>query len=173
MNRIIKILRTKTVEAIEPLTVSELKLYLQVEGSAYDDQFAAYIVAARALVEKNANVSMVDSDVELRINVRSVDFLTLPFSPINELTDVRWKKCPAQVLPMTDGYDYIIGGANEVAFTRYGDWYVSYTTTALGKAELIEAIKIQAGHMYATRDVFNATKWHPRAELILSQYATS
>ena len=173
MNRIIKIARLMSPTANEPLTVEQLKLYLQVEGSAYDLQFHAYIVAARGMVEKATNTSLVDSNVELRLNIRSVDFMTLPFGPVAWLTDVRWKKCPAQILPMLDGYDYIVGGVDEVAFTRYGDWYINYSTTAIGDPELTEAVKIQAGHLYMTRDLTDAPKWHPRAKLICDQYATS
>ena len=159
--------------ASEPITIQQLKLYLQVEGSAYDAQFQDYIVAARGMVEKATNTSLVDSNVELRLNIRSVDFTTLSFGPLLTLTDVRWKKCPAQILPMSDGYDYIVGGANEVAFLHYGDWYVNYTTTAIGDPELTEAVKMQAGHLYITRDLTDAPKWHPRAKLICDQYATS
>ena len=159
--------------AMEPITFQQLKLYLQVEGSAYDAQFQAYIVAARGMVEKATNRSLVDSNVELRLNIRSVDFTTLPFGHLSALTDVRWKKCPAQILPMSEGYDYFTGGIDEVAFTRYGDWYVNYSTIALNDPELIEAVKIQAGHLYMTRDLTDAPKWHPRAKLIVDQYATS
>lgn len=172
MNRIIRILKTDSDYAAEPLTLEELKLYLQVEGTAYDDQFEAYITAARNMVERATMRSLVDSEVMLRLNVRTSDYYALPYSPLAEIIDIRWKKCPSQVLPQDEGYDYLLDDDGEVAFLHYRDWYLTYTTTALIDSALTEAIKIQAGYMYMSRDDANAPKWHPRAKAIIDQYGT-
>jgi uncharacterized phiE125 gp8 family phage protein len=63
MNRIISINSKLQDYAAEPVTVADLKLYLQIEGDAYDAQLAAYIKAARGLVEQATNISLTDKEV--------------------------------------------------------------------------------------------------------------
>ena len=169
MNRLIKIAKMAADGATEPLTVDELKLYLQIQGTAYDAQLATYITAARRMVESQCRRSLIDSETTAVISVRSTNYTPIPYYPLDAFTQVRWKKCPQQVLDQDEGYDYLIDG-NMISFLKYGEWWLDYTTTADTDPTLIEAVKIQSGFMYTNRDNPQVSGWHPQAKAILSSY---
>ena len=171
MNRIMKVAKVLQEGPTEPVSVADLRLYLQLEGTAYDAQLAHYITAARRMVEQQVNRSLVDSAVTAQLSVRSNNFSPLPYYPLDEITDIRWKRCPQRILPMQEGYDYVVDG-DRIAFLRLGDWFLQYTTTGINDPSLTEAVKVQAGFMYTFRDDATVGGWHPMAKAIIDGYGT-
>jgi len=149
MNRKISLVKLSDPYGIEPVTVNELRAYLQVEGEAYDPQFSTIITQARGIIERACNVSLIESEVKLKAKL-SKDY-ELDYSPVLEVLDVRYRKCPVQIMPAVEGTDYVILYDTFVPLqTR--EWFINYLTVATTEAGLIEAVKVQAAWMYTNRD---------------------
>jgi hypothetical protein len=162
MIRLIRLSQALAEYATEPLTLDELKLYLQLEGTAYDDQLTASIKAVRDQVEQYTNISLTDKTITATYNINGPMELRLPLAPVAEVTDARWRKCPATLLPKDEGYDWWLDDDIFTVDIR-GEWKITYSTTALESEGLKEAIKVQAGFAYTNRDEYKAGKWHPIA----------
>lgn len=167
MNRIQSITIRLTEYATEPVTLEELKLYLQVEGTAYDDQLTRNIVAARGMVEQATNTSLTDHEIILKARIDKT--FRLPLAPVDAVTDVRWRKCPAILEPKDEGYDYWIEDDSFIPDIK-GEWVINYTTTASDVPQLAEAVLIQAGHLYTYRDQADKPSWDSKAEAIVNAY---
>ena len=168
MNRIISIHSKLQDYATEPVTVEDLKLYLQIEGDAYDAQLAAYIKAARGLVEQATNISLTDKDVTTK--ARLTGGFRLPLAPVDAVGDVYRRKCPAVMEPMAEGYDYYLDGDTFYPVQVGKEWKIEYTTVAETNTELAEAVKYQAGHLYTFRDDKTAVAWDVKALAIVDAY---
>jgi hypothetical protein len=168
MNRIISIHSKLQDYATEPVTVADLKLYLQIEGDAYDTQLAAYIKAARGLVEQATNISLTDKDVTTK--ARLTGGFRLPLAPVDAVGDVYRRKCPAVMEAMAEGYDYYMDGDTFYPVQVGKEWKIEYTTVAETNTELAEAIKYQAGHLYTFRDDKTAASWDSKALSIVDAY---
>jgi hypothetical protein len=168
MNRIISIHSKLQDYATEPVTLADLKLYLQIEGAAYDAQLAAYIKAARGLVEQATNISLTDKDVTTK--ARLTGGFRLPLAPVDAVGDVYRRKCPAVMEPMAEGYDYYLDGDTFYPVQVGKEWKIEYTTVAETNTELAEAVKYQAGHLYTFRDDKTAVAWDVKALAIVDAY---
>ena len=168
MNRIISIYSKLQDYAAEPVTVADLKLYLQIEGDAYDAQLAAYIKAARGLVEQATNISLTDKEVTTKATLTGA--FRLPLAPVDVVGNVYRRKCPAIMEPMAEGYDYYLEGDSLIPVLAGREWKIEYTTTAETSTELAEAVKYQAGHLYTFRDDKTAEAWDAKAVAILDAY---
>jgi hypothetical protein len=168
MNRKISLVKLSDPYGIEPVTVNELRAYLQVEGEAYDSQFSTIITQARGIIERACNVSLIESEVKLKAKL-SKDY-ELDYSPVLEVLDVRYRKCPVQVMPAVEGTDYVILYDTFVPLqTR--EWFISYITVPTTEVGLIEAVKIQAAWMYTNRDA-DITAVAPQARVLVDAYKT-
>jgi uncharacterized phiE125 gp8 family phage protein len=58
-------IKISTAPAIEPVTVTELKTYMRLDGSAYDAMLSGYITAAREAVEKHTGRTFISTVYEL------------------------------------------------------------------------------------------------------------
>jgi hypothetical protein len=168
MNRIISIYSKLQDYAAEPVTVADLKLYLQIEGDAYDAELAAYIKAARGLVEQATNISLTDKDVTTKATLTGN--FRLPLSPVDAVGDVYRRKCPAIMEPMLENYDYYLDGDTFCPVLIGKEWKIEYTTAAEDHTELAEAVKYQAGHLYTFRDDKTAEAWDSKALAIVDAY---
>ena len=168
MNRIISIASRLQDYATEPVTVEDLKLYLQIEGDAYDAQLLAYIKAARGLVEQATNISLTDKDVTTK--ARLTGAFRLPLAPVGVVGDVFRRRCPAIMDPMAEGYDYYLDGDTFYPVLIGKEWKIEYTTVAETNTELAEAVKYQAGHLYTFRDDKTAAAWDAKALAIVDAY---
>ena len=148
--------------------MADLKLYLQIEGDAYDAQLAAYIKAARGLVEQATNISLTDKDVTTK--ARLTGGFRLPLAPVDAVGDVYRRKCPAVMEPMAEGYDYYMDGDTFYPVQVGKEWKIEYTTVAETNTELAEAVKYQAGHLYTFRDDKTAVSWDSKALSIVDAY---
>jgi uncharacterized phiE125 gp8 family phage protein len=168
MNRIISIYSKLQDYAAEPVTVTDLKLYLQIEGDAYDAQLLAYIKAARGLVEQATNISLTYKDVTTKATLTGA--FRLPLAPVDAVGDVYRRKCPAIMEPMAEGYDYYLEGDILIPVLAGREWKIEYTTAAEDHTELAEAVKYQAGHLYTFRDDKTAEGWDSKAVAIVDAY---
>jgi hypothetical protein len=168
MNRIQSLNIRLSDYATEQVTVDELKSYLQVEGTAYDSQFETIIKQARGIVELATSISLVDHEVILKAHIDKP--LRLPMSPLDEATDVRYRKCPSVLTPAVEDEDYQIEDDTFIPLrSKPCGWVIDYTTTATDIEQLIEAVKIQAAWMYTNRDS-SESSIAPQAQALIDAY---
>ncbi len=154
----------------EPVSVSEVKLFLQLEGTAYDSAIGIFITAARKQVENYCNVSLTPKTIVAKIKNPCYKPFPLPYGPVDEVTQVRWKKCPSSYLTLTegDGYDVDLGqityiNSEEADAGSYNFHEVTYSTTAATDSAFKQAIISQAAWMYTQRDNATAGGWSAAA----------
>jgi hypothetical protein len=152
--------------------VADLKLLLQLEGSAYDDQLQAYLWAATNQIEQYCNISLSAKTVICSFEQRSADGVWLPFSPLDTILTAKWKRCPLQLIDATytilnEGeQDATFIGENNSGSMPWPTYRVEYTTTALQSYDLKEAVKQQAAYLYTHRDELRPEKWSPFAKAL-------
>lgn len=156
--------------AVTPVSVLQLKLLLQLEGTAYDDQLQMYLWAATTQIEQYTNTSLTAKTVICTFEQRDCNGVRLPLSPIDEILTVKWKKCPLQFMDACyemayAGYaDQIFVGSNNSGSMPYPTYRVEYTTTPADNYALDEAVKQQAAFLYNNRDEPNPGVWSPLAK---------
>lgn len=143
----------------EQVSVTDLKTYLQIEGAAYDGPLGIFITAARQMVERLANVSLVDKTIVLNITTVSAYYpFELPFPLLDTVTSVEWlPSCGCtnnvyETLVVGDDYTVNVGYISTIKADQYGQFKVTYNTTADTRSIWLQAIKAQAGWMYNNRD---------------------
>jgi hypothetical protein len=169
---ILRLIKVRQEYATPPVSVEDLKLYLQVEGTAYDSQFLAYIWTATDQVEQYTRKSLAANTVYCTFEQKA-DSVLLPFSPLDEVVSAFWKKCPLQMISAT--YQIINEGEPDAEFAgedgkgsfAWPTYRVEYTTTADPSLALKEAVKIQAGYLWQNRDTTNPG-WSPAAKAIVN-----
>ena len=171
MIRIKSIVANMNEYAVTPVTVHELKLYLQLEGTAYDAQLQAYLWAATEQVEQYTNTSLTSKAIACTFEQRSAAGVRLPFSPLDEIVNAQWKYCPVNYDPAS--YTILNEGEEDATFVGtnlqgrfpYPTYRVVYITKPSLSAAMREAVKVQAGWMYTNRDE-NAGEWSPVAKAL-------
>jgi uncharacterized phiE125 gp8 family phage protein len=153
-------------EAAEPVTVSEVKAFLQVEGTAYDSVLAIFITAARKQIEQYCNVSLVPKEIICKVRNPNYKPFPLPFGPVDTVTAVKWKECPSQLVTLTEGDDYDVDlgtityiNSSEADTQPCNFHQVEYTTTADTSVAFKQAIIAQAAYMYTHRDDASVAGW--------------
>ena len=87
--------------ATEPVTVAELKTYLQIEGTAYDTVLEAFITASRQMIENYCNVSLVPKEIWAQIRNMSDRAFPLPLPPIDTVEAVLFRRCKSAIENLT------------------------------------------------------------------------
>lgn len=160
--RIVSITPTSEGET-EPVTVTELKAYLQLTGTGYDGPLGTMITAARKQIENYTNVSLVEKTLRFVVRNTGTDKpFPLPFPPIVDVESLTFKRCRSTSVIQTYETDWwfidpdatykqII--CNNSTFGSDQFLTVVYTTeppTLI--APWKQAILSQAGYMYNNRD---------------------
>ena len=178
MNRILNLVAVPVDASVLPVSVSELKLFLQLQGTANDAQLLSYIKAATTMVEKALNRGLRPLTITLKFEQRNPDVpCVLPYPPLAAITSAKWQECPIRFTDMDLNYDYYIINSGDADAAFYGErtrgqmafptYRVIYTTGTYTDAAAIEAVKIQAGFMWTNRDnVTNAIA--PQAAALIS-----
>jgi uncharacterized phiE125 gp8 family phage protein len=78
-----------TAPALEPVTLSEAKLHVRVDGSTEDALITALIVAARQLVEEQSGLALITQTWEIRLDAWPA-LLYLPRAPLLGVTSVTY-----------------------------------------------------------------------------------
>ncbi len=176
MIRVINTIHNLQEYAVTPVSVAELKAYLQVEGSAYDTQFQALLWAATQQVEEYTNISLTPKLVQSTFEQRGSSGVRLPYSPLDAIVTAKWKRCPISYIDATytivnDGEeDAIFVGENYSGSMPWPTYRVEYTTVAADIYALKEAVKVQAAYMYAQRDDGAAKSWSMVAKALMNAH---
>jgi hypothetical protein len=72
--------------ASEAVSISEIKDFLKVTGSAHDDVLNALNEAARKYLEKATNLSFIEKTIKVTSD-RELEEWELPYGPVSEVTD--------------------------------------------------------------------------------------
>lgn len=152
----------------EPVTVAEVKTYLQLEGTGYDTIITPMIVQVRKQIESFCDVSLVNKSIQTQIFNRSDLPMVLPYPPVSGITEVKWKKCPAQWVVLQAGYDYDLDDNYDIDSSESGLHQITYTTEPDTDAALLHAIVIQVGYLFTQRDEADVNGWSKQAMAILN-----
>lgn len=154
----------------EPVTVAELKTYLQIEGTAYDVPLGVFITAARQRIEQIASVSLVPKSlVVLGFLPTTYNSFSLPNGPIDTITSVQYQPACGcgdwqTLVAGTDYYEI----ANNLFKSNYRDYLkFTYTTSADERAIWHQAILAQAAYMYNNRDSQEKAILAPEVEMLI------
>lgn len=155
--------------ATEIVTVADVKIYLQIEGSAYDGPIGIFITAARQMIEKLCNVSLMEKTAIATIHATGYKF-TLPYKPVSGITQVRWRKCPSEWVTLaTEDYDTTGNDGITIESSEVGLHEVTYTLGQDTDGIYQQAIKAQAGWMFNNRDTDKVTAVAPEVNALLAQ----
>jgi len=166
---------TIQASASEPVTVTQLKELLQLEGPANDSTLTAFITAARAMIENRLGVSLIEKDV-IATMVLCQRSEQIPLYPIVSITTVQYSDDGGETWEtLTEFDDYIIIGEDrqEIETTLPGLTKITYETGAGSYSDLIEAVKTQAGYMWTHRDSATVKGISPIVEIMIQPYILS
>ena len=139
--------------ATEIVTISEVKDYLQIEGTGYDGPIGIFVTAARQMLEQLCSVSLIEKVAIAIIESTKAEAFKLPFYPVESITQIQWKKCPSTWVTLT-GDDYCTYGENNV-YIESSEIGLHKITYVLGVSDLSvwrQAIQAQAAFMFNNRD---------------------
>lgn len=91
----------------EPVTLDEAKAHLRVDGSDDDTYITMLIKVARQVCEAYSGRSFITQDREVKLDRFPCGrFISLPYGPIQEVTDFTYIDSNGDVIPMTENTDY-------------------------------------------------------------------
>lgn len=156
--------------ATEPVTVAELKEYLQISGTAYDNRLVLIILSARMRIEQVCNVSLVPKSlVVIGFLPSSYNSFNLPLGPIDEITSIEQKdKCGCGDWEVLDAAldDYCVISNNIFKSNYAGYIKATYTTNADERGIFHQAMLAQCAFQYNNRD--GEGKLSEEVEMLLS-----
>lgn len=82
------VLELQTAPATEPLTLSETKTYLKVDGSDDDTLITNLIATVRHAAQKYLKVSLINQSWKLSYDSYSPTVVKLPMAPVQSITSV-------------------------------------------------------------------------------------
>ena len=164
--------------ATEPVTVAEVKAYLQLDATAYDTVLEVFITAARQMIENYCNVSLVPKEIWAQIRNQSDRAFPLPFSPIESVEAVLFKRCQSATEDLVLDEEYFINNEYskqlEITSTKVCNpkqfFMVHYYTVADERAVFQQAIKAQAGYMFNNRDSDKETTMAPETKALIQAF---
>lgn len=140
-------LRITTEPTVEPITLTEAKDWLGIQGTAHDTKLTAAIKAARKKVEQLAGKSIAAKSYTLELDEYSQEYLDLPYPQVNQITTVKTKD--------SEGTETTIAATEyKLAYNRLyyqGSGYglqVVYTTLANTEEFYKLAVKKQLAYDY-------------------------
>lgn len=163
----------------EPVTVAEVKDYLQLTGTGYDTTLAIFITAARKQIENYTNVSLVAKSIRANIrNTTSDKPFPLPYPPIASVTQVLYKRCRSTTVVEvydTDWWfadadaDYKFIVSDKSTQDRAQGMTIDYLTIPPDDMGIWKmAILAQVGYMYNNRDSENREGFAPECLAIIN-----
>lgn len=165
--------------ATEPVTVDEVKEYLQLEGTAYDNVMEIFITASRQMIENYANVSLVAKEIRAQIRNPNYNAFPLPYPPIESVEQLIFKRCASASVDQTYNTDWFFNDADAkakeiiVPSQACGPnqfFIVHYFTEADERAVFKQAIKAQCGYMFNNRDSDKVNKMAPETEALIRAF---
>ena len=161
----------------EPVTVAELKAYLQLEGTAFDSVLNAMITSSRAMIENRIGVSLIEKDAVAIMELKADISSQIPIYPITDVTSVEFSGDGGETWEvLTEFKDYVIVGNDRKEIESLqgpGLTRITYELGAGNYSDLIQAVTIQAGYMWTHRDAANVKGISPIVEMIIQPYILS
>lgn len=105
-------LRLITGPATEPVSSTEAKLHLKVDGSTDDTLIAALITAARMLCESYQGRGYITQTWELTLDAFPESPFELPVAPLASVTSIKYKDAAGTEYTM-DPSDYVLDLSSE------------------------------------------------------------
>lgn len=129
----------------EPITLTEAKDWLGVQGTAHDTKLTAGIKAAREKVEQLSGRSMVARTLKLTLHDYEGSFVDLPYPVINAVVSVKTNTGGTEsTITATDYYlSY-----NRLIYEFSGEYEITYSTVANNSEFYKLAIKKQLAYDY-------------------------
>lgn len=158
----------------EPVSVDEVKLAIQMEGTAYDAPLTLQIKAARKKIEKYCNVSLVSKSILASFTTVGLSTMKLPRPMVDEIVKVEWKECPTTWLELTvdDSYEIVNDESleTEILSSEIGKHRIHYITHPIEDISIYQqAIIMQAGYMFMQRDNPTAPEWNTQVQSLLEE----
>lgn len=154
---------------VEPITVSQMKTYLQLEGTAFDDILTPIISSVRQSIENYCNVSLVPKNLIVTMRTNGVNPFNLPWSPVGAISLVEFKRCRGAVWrTAVDGEDYILFDYNQIEPDEDGNYRVYYTTLASSNTALLTALRQQVAHIFNGLNDPVKSEWDATAMAIMN-----
>ena len=154
---------------VEPVTVTEMKQYLQLEGTAFDVILTPIISSVRQSIENYCNVSMVPKNLIVTIRSNGLNPFNLPWSPVGAITLVEFKRCRGAVwTTATEGEGYDIFNYGQIEPDEDGNYRVYYTTLASVSDALLLALRQQVAHIFNGINEPNKVEWDATAMAIMN-----
>lgn len=159
----------------EPVTVTELKAYLQLEGTAFDSVLSTFITASRAMLENRLGVSLIEKDAVAIMELSANLSTQIPIYPITDVTTVEHSNDGGETWEvLTEFTDYVIIGNDRKEIQGiHGLTRITYELGAGDYSDLIQSVIIQAGYMWTHRDAANVKGIAPIVEQIIQPYILS
>lgn len=152
----------------EPITLTEAKLNLRVDGDDEDDLIRALIVAAREHIEDITRRALLTQTWDFCLDSwPDRDFIRLPFGNLQSVTSIKWKDTDGTETTLTLTTDYLVETNGEqcgrIVLPYGGSWptgtlYPSnpitirfvcgWTTATLIPGKIKVAVKLWAENLY-------------------------
>jgi uncharacterized phiE125 gp8 family phage protein len=158
----------------EPVSVAELKAYLQLEGTAFDSVLSTFITASRAMIENRLGVSLIEKDAVAILELTDIS-TQIPIYPITDVISVEFSGDGGETWEvLTEFTDYVIIGNDRKEIQGiHGLTRITYELGAGDYSDLIQSIIIQSGYMWTQRDAANVKGIAPIVEQIIQFYILS
>jgi len=165
---------TPMASTSEPVSVAELKAYLQLEGTAFDSVLSTFITASRAMIENRLGVSLIEKDAVAILELTDIS-TQIPIYPITDVISVEFSGDGGETWEvLTEFTDYvIIGNDRKEIQCIHGLTRITYELGAGDYSDLIQSIIIQSGYMWTQRDAANVKGIAPIVEQIIQFYILS
>lgn len=134
----------------EPVTLSEVKDWLQIDYPDKDALLTGMITGARRTAEKFLNLHLVEKTVVLDVTTSCAEIVPLPF--VFGLTDLVVQELDESDAgsELTIGSEYFIRG-NQLRLPVYGRYTVSYKTVPYVPEDIKEGVKMEIAERFANR----------------------
>ena len=154
---------------VEPITVSQMKTYLQLEGTAFDDILTPIISSVRQSIENYCNVSLVPKSLIVTFRTNGISPFNLPWSPVGAISLVEFKRCRGAVwTTAVHGEDYTVFNYGQIEPDEDGNYRVYYTTLASGNDALLTALRQQVSHVFNQLNEGVKSEWDSTAMAIMN-----
>jgi uncharacterized phiE125 gp8 family phage protein len=169
--------RTKDVKIVtdaiaEPVTLQEVKDFLKVGYADDNALITGMITAARQLLEKQLNISIVQKTIKVTFTHDACYEYQLPYGPVGEVTEAKFKYDQEDTTNITTTNYKLIGDEFKLFYGAEGWWTLTYTVGYNTTPEAIkQGILKQIAWMYENRgDGVGTGQVNPDVLYLLSGY---
>lgn len=150
--------------ATEPISVAELKQYLQLEGAANDANLQHTIRAVRSLVEQRTNISLIDQTATAVMHLTAGHEYYLPWRPVGAVISVAYE---GELLVEDADFEVLYSDRKAIKSEYTGLHTIVYELAASDQPDIVDAVRLQAGHVWTHRDDASKPGWDRVAEMII------